>query len=194
MTAGHNVPLKLSKATSKNSSPYQIFFNLYKPSTPFKKSAPPPPDFQVVVIKLVFFSYMFCLSFLIGRFSARTTPMPTLQELTDLFDVLPEVPLPPPRQRRQLPGASNVTAAINPVQPPIPEISSQNAQPTLIRRLFPWIFSTAPLANLPPPKRKPNPFVALKTGKKIIVIAVVDASSTSFFRFGQGEFTEWPMV
>jgi len=68
--------------------------------------------------------------------------MPTLQELTDLFDVLPEVPLPPPRQ----------------------------------------------------PGRKPNPFVALKTGKKIIVIAVVDAGSTSFFRFGQGEFTEWPMV
>ena len=78
--------------------------------------------------------------------------MPTLQELTDLFDVLPEVPLPPPRQRRQLP------------------------------------------ANLSSPNRKQNPFVALKTGKKIIVIAVVDAGSTSFFRFGQGEFTEWPMV
>jgi len=56
MTAGHNVPLKLSKGTlaSKSSSPYQIFFNLYKPSTPFKKSAPPPPDFQVVVVKSVF--------------------------------------------------------------------------------------------------------------------------------------------
>lgn len=119
--------------------------------------------------------------------------MPTLQELTDLFDVLPEVPLPPPRQRRQLPVASNTTAALKPVQPLMPEISSQNAQPTLIRRFFPWIFS-APPANLSSPKRKPNPFVALKTGKKIIVIAVVDASSTSFFRFGQGEFTEWPMV
>ena len=123
--------------------------------------------------------------------------MPTLQELTNLFDVLPEVPHPPPRQRRQLPGASNPTAALKPVQPPTPEIadSSQNAQPTLIRRLFfPWIFSAAPPTNLSTPKRKPNPFVALKTGKKIIVIAVVDASSTSFFRFGQGEFTEWPMM
>ena len=78
--------------------------------------------------------------------------MPTLQELTDLFDILPEVPLPSPRQRRQLP------------------------------------------ANLSSPNRKQNPFVALKTGKKIIVIAVVDAGSTSFFRFGQGEFTEWPVV
>ena len=77
--------------------------------------------------------------------------MPTLQELTDLFDVLPEVPL-PPRQRRQL------------------------------------------SANLSSPNRKQNPFVALKTGKKVIVIAAVDAGSTSFFRFGQGEFTEWPVV
>jgi tRNA-splicing endonuclease subunit Sen54 len=119
--------------------------------------------------------------------------MPTLQELTDLFDDLPEIPLPPPRQRRQLPGSSDATAtALKPVQPPMPEISSQNAQPTLIRRLFPWIFS-AP-SNLSVSKRKPNPFVALKTGKKIIVIAVVDAGSTSFFRFGQGEFTEWPMM
>jgi tRNA-splicing endonuclease subunit Sen54 len=59
MTAGHSVPLKLLNGASKNSSPYQIFFNLYKPSTPFKKSAPPPPDFQVVVIKLVVFLYLF---------------------------------------------------------------------------------------------------------------------------------------
>jgi len=119
--------------------------------------------------------------------------MPTLQELTDLFDVLPEVPLPPPRQRRQLPGGPITTTALKPVQAPTPEISSQNAQSTLIRRLFPWIFS-APPTSRSPPERKPNPFVALKTGKKVIVIAVVDAGGTSFFRFGQGEFTEWPMV
>jgi len=42
--------------------------------------------------------------------------------------------------------------------------------------------------------RRPNPFMALKAGKKIVVIAVVDAGSISFFRFGQGAFTEWPMV
>jgi tRNA-splicing endonuclease subunit Sen54 len=108
--------------------------------------------------------------------------MPTLQELTDLFDVLPEAPLPPPRQRRQLTGASNTTAA---PKPPTPETS-------LIRRLFPWIFSLP--TNLSPQERKPHPFVALKAGKKIIIIAVVDAGSTSFFRFGQGEFTEWPMI
>lgn len=31
--------------------PYQTFFNIYKPVTKYRKSAPPPPDFRVVVIK-----------------------------------------------------------------------------------------------------------------------------------------------
>jgi len=47
---GHGIPLLSQKPTS---SPYKIFFNLYKPSTPFRKSAPPPPDFSVVVVKSV---------------------------------------------------------------------------------------------------------------------------------------------
>lgn len=38
-----------------------------------------------------------------------------------------------------------------------------------------------------------NPFPSLKTGKKMVVVAVVDAGTISFFRFGQGVFTEWPM-
>ena len=48
--SGHGVPLRQSKSAEVE-SPYQIFYNLYKPSTPFKKTAPPPPDFQIVVIK-----------------------------------------------------------------------------------------------------------------------------------------------
>lgn len=33
--------------------PYQTFFNIYKPVTKYRKSAPPPPDFRIVVIKCV---------------------------------------------------------------------------------------------------------------------------------------------
>ncbi|KAF4617922.1 hypothetical protein D9613_005767 [Agrocybe pediades] len=174
MSSGHKVPLKSAQATlsKRDTSPYKIFFNLYKPSTPFKKSAPPPPDFQVVVI------------------NARTTPMPTLQELTDLFDVLPEMPLPPPRQRKSPIGGLPATTP-----PPTPKKESQPVvvpSPSFIHKFFPWFFSKT--ASPAPLARKINPFMALKTGKKTIIIAVVDASSTSFFRFGQGEFTEWPMA
>ncbi|KAF5377948.1 hypothetical protein D9615_006756 [Tricholomella constricta] len=197
--AGHKVPLHHpdteKRLEAQKTSPYQIFYNLYKPSTPFKRSAPPLPDFQIVVI------------------NARTTPMPTLQELTDLFDVLPELPPPLPRQRRPLttptapqatistpasstsPTSAAAPPTITPSGPaPRPSTASHPPKPqqSLFRRLFPWAF---PVQVQPVgPVRRPHPFMALKAGKKLIVIAVVDAGSISFFRFGQGEFTEWPMV
>ncbi|KAG6860502.1 hypothetical protein C0995_010488 [Termitomyces sp. Mi166 len=183
---GHKVALHhpdiIKRLEMKNNSPYQIFYNLYKPSTPIKRSAPPLPDFQVVVI------------------NARTTPMPTLQELTDLFDVLPELPPPLPRIRRPLPvltatppPASAVAASL-PVHPTFKSSSQPPAVQNkllFIQRLFPWAFS---LTQPTEPIRRPHPFMALKAGKKLIVIAVVDSGSISFFRFGQGEFTEWPMA
>lgn len=49
--SGHSVPLRRDLSSSQKQSPYQIFYNAYKPATPFKKSAPPAPDFQIVVIK-----------------------------------------------------------------------------------------------------------------------------------------------
>jgi tRNA-splicing endonuclease subunit Sen54 len=39
-----------------------------------------------------------------------------------------------------------------------------------------------------------NPFTALKAGKKMIVIAVVDSGNVGFFRFSEGAFGEWPMA
>jgi tRNA-splicing endonuclease subunit Sen54 len=36
--------------------------------------------------------------------------------------------------------------------------------------------------------------MALRQGNKSVVIAVVDAGTVSFFRFGQGAFEEWPMA
>ncbi|KAH9924698.1 uncharacterized protein BXZ73DRAFT_103539 [Epithele typhae] len=48
--SGSSAPLHVKKPADSLSSPYQIFFNLYKPSTPFKKTAPPQPDFSVVVV------------------------------------------------------------------------------------------------------------------------------------------------
>lgn len=51
LQSGPSAPLHISPPSP--TSPYKIFYNLYKPSTPFKKSAPPAPDFSVVVIKCV---------------------------------------------------------------------------------------------------------------------------------------------
>lgn len=119
--------------------------------------------------------------------------MPSLAELSDLFDILPEAPLPVPRQRRPHTDAPNGAPAIPPSREALTgTICSSLAKEPLTQRIFPWLFPTKP--TLPVPARRPNPFMALKSGKKIVIIAAVDSGNTSFFRFGQGEFTEWPMA
>lgn len=109
--------------------------------------------------------------------------MPTLQELTHLFGDLPETPIPPPRVRRSPIG--NPAPLIKP-QPNPPKPS----EPTFLQKYFPWLFGTTEKAT-----HRPNlPFISLKHGKKVIIIAAVDSGNTSFFRFAQGEFSEWPMM
>jgi tRNA-splicing endonuclease subunit Sen54 len=113
--------------------------------------------------------------------SAHTTPMPSLAELNALFDVLPELPSPLPRQKPQIASESAPKPTTLPSTPILPDR-------TLFRRVFAWAFPSPPTQV-----RKPNPFAALKAGKKTVVVAVVDVGNVSFFRFSQGSFSDWPM-
>lgn len=108
--------------------------------------------------------------------------MPTIVELDDLFGILPELPPAAPRRRG--------IAASKPPPPPksTPALTEQR---TLLQRVFPWAFSLPKSSAVAP--RKPNPFAVLKAGKKMVVVAAVDAGVISFFRFGQGAFEDFPM-
>ncbi|KIY46259.1 hypothetical protein FISHEDRAFT_47614 [Fistulina hepatica ATCC 64428] len=185
LPAGHSVPLRIKHPQDAPESPYYPFYNLYKPTTAFKKSSPPPPDFQIVVI------------------NARTTPMPSLQELTSLYDGLPELPPPPPRQRSPPQPLAKASAHAS-GQPSKDEGESLPSKPVSpsnrtakgiwpfdarLHSWLPWLF--APPA---PPPRKVHPFVALRAGKKTAVIAVVDSGNVGFFRFMQGAFEERPWL
>ncbi|KAJ5783137.1 hypothetical protein N7457_004911 [Penicillium paradoxum] len=57
--------------------PFRVVFHVYKPSTPFKKSAPPPPEFRIAVVS-----------------TRDQTTMPTLTQLGLLLE---STPLDPPR-------------------------------------------------------------------------------------------------
>ncbi|KAG8985017.1 tRNA-splicing endonuclease subunit sen54 [Tulasnella sp. JGI-2019a] len=82
--AGHSTPLLMKKTTGQ--SPYTPKYHVYKPSTPFRKSAPPSPDFYVVVVK------------------AQSTPLPTLREMNDVFESLPlSAPLAGPKKQPTVP-------------------------------------------------------------------------------------------
>jgi tRNA-splicing endonuclease subunit Sen54 len=137
-----------------------------------------------------------------NHYSARNTPLPTIQEITNLFADLPEVPIPSPRPRRAQPSQGDSKSAnradidtqrVSGSSLPCPIPSSPvSGIWTFVQRLF-YSKPDHP-ASRPDTTVKPNPFVALKTGKKMIVISAVDMGNISFFKFGQGEFSEWPMA
>ncbi|KAI0826935.1 tRNA-splicing endonuclease subunit sen54 N-term-domain-containing protein [Trametes gibbosa] len=172
LPSGHSTPLHIQPTPDAPPSSYQIFYHLYKPSTPFKKTAPPPPDFSIVVV------------------NARTTSMPTISELTQLFGELPE--LPPPAPRKRVSFAQQKLAAASTKLPPKALPAPDSSLSTIVRAwlsLPSWVSPKSRNATRPP-----NPFPSLKMGNKTVVIAAVDAGTISFFRFGQGVFTEWPMA
>lgn len=132
--------------------------------------------------------------------SARTTLMPSLNELSALFEVLPEMPIPPPRQRHR-PANVNKGASKNKpeanVLAIVPPWSPIPATAGAFDTLLVWLRLRAadPRETKPQSVVRPqNPFQALKAGKRVVVIAAVDAGMISFFRLGQGAFNEWPMV
>ncbi|KAI6103292.1 tRNA-splicing endonuclease subunit sen54 N-term-domain-containing protein [Pisolithus croceorrhizus] len=167
---------------ASSASPYSVFFHVYKPSTPFRKTVPPPPDFYLVIV------------------NARTTATPSLYELTALFEGLPEMPLPPPRKRRiqtVVQKANDTVVTSTSPGPPRLSIPPQ----TLIQRLISYLRFKSHAAPATPfgashntVTPKPNPFAHLKAGKKSVVIAAVDSGNISFFRFGEGGFHHWPMI
>ena len=124
--------------------------------------------------------------------SARTTPLPTIHELTYLWSFLPESGPPLPRTRN--PKAST------PKPPDTPQPTTQLTSPprTFFARLFAWLLTVTTLGKIAgeevPTRRKPHPFAVLKGGKKTVVIGIVDNGTVGFFRFGMGAFEEIPMV
>ena len=116
--------------------------------------------------------------------------MPTLAELTHVYEDLPVIPPPLPR-KRNLPPGKGVSAL-----KPSPPTETTDVRPHLsfaARLLSYFPFYPAPAAPESAPVRI-NPFMALRQGNKTVIIAVVDAGIVSFFRFGQGAFEEWPMA
>jgi tRNA-splicing endonuclease subunit Sen54 len=135
--------------------------------------------------------------------------MPTLLELTTLFDGLPITHPPTPRKRLPPPSsksntknaASAMTKAADAQAKSVRFVDEHNPTPATasLQTLFGWIrsFFSNPLLKTSIPARistRPNPFPILKQGKKIVIIAVVDAGNVGFFRLGQGAFEEWPMA
>ncbi|KPV72651.1 uncharacterized protein RHOBADRAFT_55742 [Rhodotorula graminis WP1] len=174
--------------------PFQPFFHVYKPVTKYKKSSPPPPDFKLVVI------------------NGATTPMPDLFEFTAMFETSPFPDEPTPSS--SAPRAAVATAAKSRAPPPLrgpprnpqpavapapppTRLQSLLASVPLLPRLFPSLAlsptpTTTGAARRAP--RKPSPYPQLKTGRRTILLAVVDNGTSSLLRFSEAEFAKLPWV
>ncbi|KAF8754721.1 tRNA-splicing endonuclease subunit sen54 N-term [Rhizoctonia solani] len=172
MVSGHGIPLprKKHRAFSENDTAFKVFWNVWKPSTSWRKLDVPKPDFEIAVV------------------DARKTPVPDIYQLTEMFASAEPRPPPPPRKR----GPPNVKAAPQSSQqktPPRPK----KANEAVLSNLWDRICQTIGLTSSGPIQR-PNPFVHLKAGRKSVIVAAVDGSMISLVRFGEGDFSSWPMV
>ena len=115
--------------------------------------------------------------------------MPTLAELTHLYEGLPVIPPPLPRKRN--PPSEKAVPGLRPSPPKGHDTTSP---PSFMAGLLSYfsLYSSPPTSG--PAPVKINPFAALRQGNKSVIIAVVDAGTVSFFKFGQGAFEEWPMT
>ena len=128
--------------------------------------------------------------------------MPTLAELSRLFSEVPYLPDPVPRRRTPFVAAGPIKPAhVQPAASTTPGTVSTEQRThwsqrmvDLIRCCCTFLFGhRIKEATSPSPARKVNPFAVLKAGKKLVVIAAVDAGNISFFRFGEGAFEDFPM-
>ncbi|CAE6469595.1 unnamed protein product [Rhizoctonia solani] len=172
MVSGHDVPLRrkeLGTFSSNGNTTFKVFWNVWKPSTPWRKLDVPKPDFEIAVV------------------DARETPVPDIYQLTEMFASAEPRPPPPPRKR----GPPNAKAASQSTQnkPSQPKKANEAVPPSLWNR----VCQIVGLSSLTPTQR-PNPFVHLKAGRKSVIVAAVDGGMISLVRFGEGDFTSWPMV
>ncbi|KAG8765654.1 tRNA-splicing endonuclease subunit sen54 [Ceratobasidium sp. 428] len=182
--AGHDMPLRLHPLRPPTDE-FKIFWNVWKPSTPWRKLEVPKPDFEIAVVEYVAHSPLdLILSYI--HYSARKTPIPNIYQLSTLFSSVEPRPPPPPRKR----GPPNAKVVASQQKPLI----QKQAQPKTtgfwdrVRRTLGFRLDQSL------PVQRPNPFVHLKAGRKSVVIAAVDGSMVHLVRFGEGDFAAWPMV
>jgi tRNA-splicing endonuclease subunit Sen54 len=126
------------------------------------------------------------------EYSARMTSLPTLFDLDRLYEQLPVSP-PPTRRLRKPPTATPDTEKTD-LNHRVSNGAFQYLYGLLSKSVLRLPFLSSSKTSHSSKQSYNNPFMLLRQGNKIIVIAAVDAGLISFYQFGQGTFEDWPMV
>ena len=115
-------------------------------------------------------------------YSARSVPFPTLPQITEVFGLVPEVPVPYLRQRPPPPGA--------------PKAEPTPAPATTASWVPDWIGTLFGRRTEGKKGETPqvNTFLSLKQGDRTIIVAVVDGGNVGWTRLGRGGFEDHSMV
>ncbi|BEI98382.1 hypothetical protein CcaverHIS631_0306810 [Cutaneotrichosporon cavernicola] len=177
--SGHTHPVPPSSTASESESqsqfaplltnPYIPFFHVWKPVTAWSKAKwdrgsvvgleNQKPDYAIAAVE------------------SRNTPMPTLRQLEDIFEGLPDEPKGPPR--RVGPQYENRRPNKGP---------EKEAPGAWYYRFLPWLQTT--------PQEKPytNPMAQMRNGDRAFIVAVNDSGNSGWIRFGRSGFEDFPMV
>ena len=95
-TSTSQAQIQETRALPVPQSPFRIAYHVWKPSTTYRKSNPPAPDFRVAVL------------------DARETSVPTMSQIGILLDTMPddELPKEKPLEARLKHGKRNVILAV----------------------------------------------------------------------------------
>lgn len=174
-----NLPDSSAPTSSSSSSDLQIHYHIWKPSTTYKKTSPPPPDFYVSVV------------------DGRTTSVPAMADLMRVLEETPALEEPPAfRPRPQGQGAPS-----HPSPQPVRVVhsSSSSQQPasswlSAVSGFFSRQRRTSAVdeddGDRAPRGAGKNPMPFLKQGDRNVVLAVVTDGGISWMRFGRGVFAE----
>ncbi|GAA6023771.1 hypothetical protein JCM10207_001187 [Rhodosporidiobolus poonsookiae] len=185
--------------------PYQPFWHVYKPVTKYKKNNPPEPDFRLVVVNAATTPLP-----TLYELSSLFSTLPLADDYDPLADPLA------PRPSTSAPGPSAGPAAVAaaarkpaPASKPSPSPAAAEASthapsrlsalaasvvPSCLARLLPSSLAPSPAATPSGPKprapRPPTPYPFLKTGRRSVLLAIVDNGTSSILRLSEAEFAK----
>jgi len=181
-------------------NPYLPFFNIWKPAVAWSKAKwdkgsdeglrRQKPDFVAAVVEwVVIYRAAFLYSYL-HAFRSRSTPLPSIQQLTEIFDDLPDEPKGP--TRRLGPQYERKPRPVRTSHATTHGADATRWADRFLRLLPAFLrFRADATHNLP---ANTNPMGALRNGDRALIVAVNDSGNTGWVRFGRTGFAEAAVI
>ncbi|TIB00294.1 hypothetical protein E3P89_01611 [Wallemia ichthyophaga] len=162
---GYNdTPEVSTRLSEEQQHEFDVTWDIWRPSSKFRKSAPPPPDFRIVVV------------------DTHKSSLPSLEQFAHIFSHQPYSQ--PPLTRKQKLAKEKEEKNGKKPELAVSEISWFSR----------WWNRKQLAADESNRKKSPAVmFPALKHGKRAVVFAIVDSGTTSWIQFGEGQFGEFPL-